>query len=133
QTPRCPADLARLALWQPDRGQGALAALAPRAAIADLVQQREVVEVLLRRQMVRQTELLRQVADPAADVVAGEPLRPAAVMNRARGRLEHAREEAQQRRLAGAVRAENADHPLPCLEARRVERADLGPREIRAE
>src|SRR5690606_10472696 len=121
---RVAADLLVLALVESDLGEQRVDALAALAPVADLVQQREIVEVLARGQMIRQTELLRKIADPAADVAADPPLRHAAVVDRARRRIEHAGEQPQQRRLARPVRPEYADHALLRREARRGQGLD---------
>src|SRR5690606_14617507 len=127
------ADLLVLALAQADLGEERVDARAALAPVADLVEQSEVVEILLRGEMIRQAELLRQITDPAADVTPDAALRHAAVVDGARGRIEHGREEAKQRRLTGPVRAENADHAELRLEAGRAERLDLRSRQVEAE
>src|SRR5690606_38726735 len=126
-------DLLVLALAQADLGEERIDTLAPFPSIADVVEKREVVEILASSQVIRQPELLREIADPSAHIAADAALRHAAVVDRPRGRIEHAREHPKQRRLAGTVRSEDADHALPRREARRRERLDLGLRQIETE
>ena len=91
----------------------------PLALPPDPLEQREVVEQLLRPHVRIDAELLRQVAQRPADVVllphdVESPLRACrgvAQVNRAGVRLLERGEDAHQRGLAGAVGAEQAVHP----------------------
>ena len=98
-----------------------------RRSAARIAEERaEVFEQLLRRQVIVEVRVLRQVSDPALDLDVAD--RPAEDLGAARGREDQLHQQLERRGLAGAVRTEKAeDLALPDLEGQRVERP-VGPR-----
>ena len=97
-------------LGEVDGGEQALDLGAALARIVQAALQGPVVEELLGGEVRVGVELLRQEADPPP--VLGQVVgrdRHAAEEDVAAGGLQEAGEDAQKRRLAGAVRAEQAD------------------------
>jgi hypothetical protein len=96
----------------------------PRATLGDPLQDREVVEHRLRRDFRVNAELLREVAEEVADVVLLAEDVELAEARRAGVRLLQRGQRAHERRLAGAVRSEQAEHAGGDGEGDAVERAD---------
>jgi hypothetical protein len=102
---------------------------APRRRVDDALQSREVVEEILGRHLRVDAEVLRQVAEDLAhrvlvaqhvDLAAGQ-----AAQRRAAGvGILQRRERSHQRRLAGAVGAEQAEHAGRNRQRDAVERAN---------
>ena len=99
---------------------------APELLAAKAVDARVEVEVLVHGEVVVERELLAHVADALADLLAlGRHVEPEH-RRAARRRREQAAEDADQRRLAGAVRAEQAvDAARVHLEVHAVERGEV--------
>ena len=98
----------RLTTWsrerlQPDRRERGVGRVAPRSEHA-----REVAQVLADGQVAVHGRRLRHVADAPRAAAASRP--PGRARGPSQTRLLHADDRAQERRLAGAARAEQARH-----------------------
>ncbi len=94
------------------------------AARRDLLEQREVLDELHDGERRVVAEVLRQVAEAAADLAAvcGVPRVPAQQPDLAGRRRQHGREHAQQGGLARAVRPQQAEHAGAGIQAHAVDR-----------
>src|SRR6202040_4144169 len=84
--------------------------VSPRLPVADAVDGGEEGDVLVDREVAVEREALRQVADPAAEVDALPDGVEAAGADGAAVRRQQPEDDAQGGRLAGAVRADQAEH-----------------------
>ena len=80
-----------------------------RRAVAQTVQPPEELEVLAGGQLAVQLQLVREESQPGAERLTGVAGRPVAVQHLPARRLNQRGEQAEQGRLAGAVRAQQAD------------------------
>jgi hypothetical protein len=90
--------------------------VAPRPPVVDAVDGGEEGDVLVDREIAVEREALGQVADPAAELGASPDGVDAAGAHRPAVRRQQSEDDAQGGRLAGAVRADQAEH-LAALDA----------------
>ncbi len=100
---------------QPDIGEHAAHLIAPGRSVGDLLEHGDVIDEVVGAEVAVQTRLLREVPEPPTDrqPLGGDGRVETKDSDRAAVLGQHRGEHPQQRALAGAIRAEQADHAAP--------------------